>query len=1250
MIGRIENWLRNLFSTGPGPAGAERAPISGTDLPTDAPFDRYRLLAALLPALEAKGFVLSPDRLIRLQHLLTILPPEAPAADLGDYLCPAFASSEQQQEQFHEVFAGIAVVFAKKETAPEEIDLKEKPKPPQPSPPPVPEPPVSEPSAPAPTHTLPPPPSENPTDTGAPAAKPPLTLDLEQCIEPPFTWNIAPDEHIPVAAEAGFSRTLTRLRSRERTDTRSIDWPATTRASVRQAGVPAIRYKHHTRPIEYLMLVERFAAEDHRALLFDRLWRTLREQEVLVERFFHDGDLRSCHNEQFPQGISLRDLRHRYASARLLVLGSGHRFLSTKTGKPAEWTAALPDWPSRALLTPVSKQQWGLRERRLADLFTLLPAAWESVRYLAEGPETDPHARFADLPADVRAVADWSPISLETPLARSLRRYFEPELCTWIAACAVWPALHFDLTLRLGRLLSTPENKLLTYDKLTRMARLDWFANGHIPRAARAELLEFLDARHPELLQRVSAYLLDLLEQHPPENPRSVAFAEHQINIAILRVMATETPDPELVRHLRTVLKRLDRQADLTDFVLPASVETMLDKLGWEEKAPPPPPPTQPTVPVEEQTQAFVAGQAFGQFKLIEMVGRGGMADVWKAEYLESNRLGALKIYRRTDALGEKLAMYEYEMTRNLRHPNINQVLNIGVANKALYLVFWYRETSAYHLIGKATEADLWKIIHDIGSALAYMHGLNPPVLHNDLKPGHFLLDEEGRYVLSDFGLAEEVGEGAERNFHADSDLLRWLRQKTILLEYPRPPEHRSSFSESPMEETAQYQFESFSDERDAATKTSSGKTDIWMLGTCLYQIMTGEMLKNEQVRQSRSMSIDIHLLPRGFSDRLWYAIAECLRWNPEHRPSANQLVREAQWNLYPESKPKKIKELEDKIATIKEQKNKAVKDKQYEDAANLRDQESKLVRQLEFAKLEWEEQNKHTPTVEVKAPPAESESTQPTPEPTEIPLPDLVFVKGGTFQMGEKGVAEPVHKVTLSDFEIGRTAVTNAQYCAFLNEKGNQTEGGVEWINLQGNFSEEKCRIQSADGSRFTVETGYENHPVIYISWFGAEAYCRWLSEKSDKNYRLPTEAEWEYAASGGSQSNKYEYAGSDEPDEVAWYSSNSSAKAHPVAEKKANELGVHDMSGNVWEWCQDWYGDYSPDSQTNPTGPTLDSYRVYRGGSWFGDAQRCRVSYRDYYTPNARASRLGFRVASSVQSEDMPAGHQVRTRPVMK
>ncbi|MBL7795560.1 MAG: SUMF1/EgtB/PvdO family nonheme iron enzyme [Saprospiraceae bacterium] len=443
------------------------------------------------------------------------------------------------------------------------------------------------------------------------------------------------------------------------------------------------------------------------------------------------------------------------------------------------------------------------------------------------------------------------------------------------------------------------------------------------------------------------------------------------------------------------------------------------------------------------------------------------------------------------------------------------------------------------------------------------------------------------------------------------------------------------------------------------------------MLGTCLYQILTGEMLKNGYVSPGKPLSD--YTRPTGFSDRLWYLITETLRWLPEHRPPAYQLVREAHWKLYPDSKPKEIRELEEKISAITERKNQAVKDQQYQDVANLHDQERKLHRQLEFLIVEWVEQNKRSPIVKEDGLIDESESPGPIPEPTEIPLPDMVFVQGGTFQMGEKGVAEPVHEVTLSDFEIGRTAVTNAQYCAFLNEKGNQTEGGVEWIDLSGKYASEKCRIQSINGSQFSVEPGYENHPVIYVSWFGAAAYCNWLSKKTAKKYRLPTEAEWEYAARGGSQErgkypentfrgkntawiarnwSGYKYSGSDNIDEVAWYSQNSENRLHPVAEKKANELDLYDMSGNVWEWCVDWRGIYSTSRQTNPTGPTTGSFRMNRGGSWLDTKGYCRISSRSNDSPENRSYYLGFRVAASVpaQSEDIPVSQPVSTRPVMK
>lgn len=212
----------------------------------------------------------------------------------------------------------------------------------------------------------------------------------------------------------------------------------------------------------------------------------------------------------------------------------------------------------------------------------------------------------------------------------------------------------------------------------------------------------------------------------------------------------------------------------------------------------------------------------------------------------------------------------------------------------------------------------------------------------------------------------------------------------------------------------------------------------------------------------------------------------------------------------------------------------------------------------------------------------------------------NLVYVKGGTFQMGSNSGdsdEKPVHRVTVSDFYIGKYEVTQKQWKAIMG--GNPS-------NWKG-----------------------DNLPVEKVSWNDVQKFLRKLNAKTSGNFRLPTEAEWEYAARGGSKSRGYKYAGSNNAGGVAWYDGNSGRKTHPVGQKKANELGLYDMSGNVWEWCSDRYGDYSSSAQTNPKGPNGGSYRVYRGGGWGYDAGLLRVSNRDRGTPGRRVSSLGFRLA---------------------
>ena len=219
-----------------------------------------------------------------------------------------------------------------------------------------------------------------------------------------------------------------------------------------------------------------------------------------------------------------------------------------------------------------------------------------------------------------------------------------------------------------------------------------------------------------------------------------------------------------------------------------------------------------------------------------------------------------------------------------------------------------------------------------------------------------------------------------------------------------------------------------------------------------------------------------------------------------------------------------------------------------------------------------------------------------------------MIKVDGGTFTMGAHAnqVAEawdgekPAHSVTLSSYYIAETEVTQALWQAVMG-------------NNPSNFKDNS------------------NNPVECVSYDDCKEFISKLNALTNKQFRLPTEAEWEFAARGGNKSRDYKYAGRDNLDEVAWYADNSDRHTHPVKTKAPNELGLYDMSGNVWEWCNDWYGGYPSTAQTNPQGPTSGSCRVGRGGSWLLDARDCRSSCRDCYCPDDRLDYLGFRLSFS-------------------
>jgi formylglycine-generating enzyme required for sulfatase activity len=217
-----------------------------------------------------------------------------------------------------------------------------------------------------------------------------------------------------------------------------------------------------------------------------------------------------------------------------------------------------------------------------------------------------------------------------------------------------------------------------------------------------------------------------------------------------------------------------------------------------------------------------------------------------------------------------------------------------------------------------------------------------------------------------------------------------------------------------------------------------------------------------------------------------------------------------------------------------------------------------------------------------------------------------MIAVEGGAFRMGCAAASEgdcfgdesPLHTVVLSDYRMGQTEVTQALWRAVMGTRP----------------------------SRFAA---CDECPVENVSWDEIQAFLRQLNALTGQTYRLPTEAEWEFAARGGKAWSGQVFSGGGRLEEVAWFQDNAGSRPHPVKGKNANELGLYDMSGNVYEWCQDGYGAYTSDEQKDPIGRPEGSRKVIRGGGWQGSERFCRVSYRFYYPTDFRANYLGFRLA---------------------
>ena len=582
-----------------------------------------------------------------------------------------------------------------------------------------------------------------------------------------------------------------------------------------------------------------------------------------------------------------------------------------------------------------------------------------------------------------------------------------------------------------------------------------------------------------------------------------------------------------------------------------------------------------------------------GRYKIIKTLGQGGFGISYLALQSGLERQVAVKEFFMKDCcerdestshvtLGtsgarEQVSRFREKFLKEARniaklnHPNIVRIIDVFEENGTAYYVMEYAEGGS--LADKVTaEGHLSEAVatrYIAQVAEALDYIHQRKMNHLDVKPGNIMLTENDDAVLIDFGLAKQY------------DAATGGQTSTTPVGI--------SEGYAPMEQYKQGGVGEFTPE-----------TDIYALGATFFKLLTGvtppsaadvmedgvptnELAKNRT--SGKVIALITHAMESRKRDRI-HSAAEFLKGLKGGGVSAKPAVR---------------------------------------------NEETTIVEAVEDTTIIGQPQ----PVRKRKSRPARSpqQTLQQTIESKTFTVNGVSFemmkVEAGTFMMGATSEMKdpydderPTHQVTLTNnYYMGKTEVTQALWVAVMGQKE------VKHSFVGRLFGEGSTYVDN-NPSEFKGN----NKPVERVSWDDCQEFIAKLNAMTGKRFRLPTEAEWEFAARGGNNSKHYQYSGSNNIDDVAWYTDNSSNTTHDVATKSPNELGLYDMSGNVREWCQDRYDNYSSSAQTNPAGPPSEwSYRVFRGGSWCSAASSCRSSYRYRYDPDSHFNYLGLRLALS-------------------
>ncbi len=1029
--------------------------------------------------------------------------------------------------------------------------------------------------------------------------------DLEQDYpihdQAPYFVPYLPQER-KIKTPPDFFRMADVLRRRVEMEHRELDVPASVRATADAGGFLVLSEKRQTSPSRYLFLVERSTEQDQAGRLFERLARFFKSQDAPIELFFHNGDFLRFWNEQHVIS-TITQLHQHYADCRLVCIGAGQGLMemngtALKTGILAD----LLQWKRRLLLTPQPVSGWYAREVLLHQHFQLFPADTEGIleglNALDENEdyEPEPWTTQERRLGEKRTALDPRTRLWETP--EQHRAFLQDDASfKWLCGLAVSVQPDFALTVAIGAYMGIP----VTHDRLLLLTRIPWLAENTPDDPLRLGLLACLSEDEERSARLAAKAELEAVQK---QVHNGFAELEWKSSLAIHR-FALE-PNNESHRQVLKDLARLGLLNGSQYAELDGIVQRRIDANATFESL------------IEKPTPKPFFTPLFWWAVLCSLL---GAAALWYGVAAARNTAQA-DVFKK-----------QVEMTTDSAYIRHLEAVRLGndLGRERQYAFWQGRQFYAEVADSLLKRAAGWS------ESIAFLQAAKNSDTEQQADPP-FALADSNRMQLRYNTAAQNLNfylRGAAPNtslrvardafwrLYNNGNANRSLTLQADALHGYGLCQYYLSRNKNPNGDIAM----ALSAYRTLLAFTDSLYFDTLSLPANLQTLLEAEGLLPARTREPfecrRIINVD-------------YSIG--MRNRPLSQPEFNEVYQKRgdaldRATLMQDVPAGSTVDLLDSNALcykIRYRQKTGYIAKFYRNKSVLGGCVINKNPRPDFRKLNALSERldryytlvlSDTFLIDI--------------------LGNMRDVQGGTFYMGctaEQGGdcfngEKPAHQVTVGNFHLGKTEVTIAQYLVFCDETKSHypvwLEAGNEY-NIETGTDDSYKRIGMARSN--------PNNPVTGVSWEDAIAFCAWLSRKTGEIIRLPTEAEWEFAARGGTQQKQAtKYAGSDDLNAVGWYSDNTKDRGvRAVATKKANALGLYDMSGNVWEWCSDWYGDYSADDgkpMLDQGGPKGGAYRVLRGGSWGPAPRCCRVSSRGNTFPGDRDDYLGFRVAVSSQ-----------------